>query len=77
MERLEVNCETGEIITIVMTDEEISLLLIPIAPSYTELRANEYPDFKLYLDGIIKGDATQVQDYIDACLVVKLKYPKA
>jgi hypothetical protein len=39
-------------------------------------RANEYPDFKEYLDGIVKGDNTQVQKYINDCLAVKAKYPK-
>ena len=44
--------------------------------TYQENRRNEYPPFTDYLDGIVKGDAQQVQDYIDACLVVKEKYPK-
>ncbi len=48
----------------------------PAPPSYASLRAAEYPDFKKYLDGIVKGDAAQVQAYIDACLAVKAKYPK-
>jgi hypothetical protein len=39
-------------------------------------RANEYPDFKEYLDGIVKGDDAQIQKYINDCLVVKAKYPK-
>ena len=39
-------------------------------------RANEYPDFKEYLDGIVKGDDTQIQKYINDCLAVKAKYPK-
>lgn len=43
---------------------------------YQRLRANEYPDFKEYLDGIVKGDTAQIQEYIDACLAVKAKYPK-
>ena len=43
---------------------------------YQRLRAAEYPDFKEYLDGIVKGDAEQIQAYIDACLAVKTKYPK-
>lgn len=48
----------------------------PPAPTYAELRAAEYPDFRDYLDGIVKGDQAQVQAYIDACLAVKAKYPK-
>lgn len=39
-------------------------------------RAAEYPPITDYLDGIVKGDAEQVQAYIDACLAVKAKYPK-
>ena len=39
-------------------------------------RAVEYPPMADYLDGIVKGDQAQVQAYIDACLAVKLKYPK-
>jgi hypothetical protein len=46
------------------------------ARPYTEKRAAEYPPMVDYLDGIVKGDAAQVQRYIDACLAVKLKYPK-
>jgi len=39
-------------------------------------RANEYPDFREYLDGIVKGDDAQIQKYINDCLAVKAKYPK-
>jgi hypothetical protein len=39
-------------------------------------RANEYPNFKEYLDGIVKGDNAQIQKYINDCLAVKAKYPK-
>lgn len=45
-------------------------------PTYRELRAAAYPPMADYLDGIVKGDAAQVQAYIDACLAVKAKYPK-
>jgi hypothetical protein len=43
---------------------------------YQRLRAKEYPDFKEYLDGVVKGDQAQMQKYIDDCLAVKAKYPK-
>jgi ribosome-interacting GTPase 1 len=46
------------------------------ANEYKEQRASEYPDFKDYLDGIVKGDQAQIQAYIDACNAVKNKYPK-
>jgi hypothetical protein len=43
---------------------------------YQRLRAKEYPDFKEYLDGVVKGNQEQIQAYIDACIAVKEKYPK-
>ena len=46
------------------------------ANEYKRQRANEYPDFKEYLDGIVKGDNAQIQKYINDCLAVKAKYPK-
>jgi hypothetical protein len=46
------------------------------ANEYKSKREEEYPDFREYLDGIVKGDQTQVQAYIDACNAVKAKYPK-
>jgi hypothetical protein len=46
------------------------------ANEYKSKRAAEYPDFREYLDGIVKGDVAQQQAYIDACLAVKAKYPK-
>jgi hypothetical protein len=39
-------------------------------------RSKEYPDFKDYLDGIVKGDQAQIDKYIADCLAVKAKYPK-
>ena len=46
------------------------------AKQYQRNRAKEYPDFKDYLDGIVKGDDAQIQKYINDCLAVKAKYPK-
>jgi hypothetical protein len=46
------------------------------ANEYKRQRAKEYPDFKEYLDGIVKGDDAQIQKYINNCLAVKAKYPK-
>lgn len=53
---------------------------------YEVLRAAEYPDFRVYLDGMAKKNSTdpviqaagdqQLSDYYNACLAVKLKYPK-
>lgn len=44
--------------------------------AYKEQRAREYPPMADYVDGIVKGNTAQVQAYIEACLAVKLKYPK-
>ena len=49
---------------------------VPPAPTYQELRAAKYPPMTDYLDGIVKGDAAQVQAYVDACLAVKAEFPK-
>lgn len=46
------------------------------ALEYQRLRAQEYPDFRDYLDGIVKQDREQVEKYIADCLAVKEKYPK-
>jgi hypothetical protein len=46
------------------------------ANQYQRDRAKEYPDFKDYLDGIVKGDQAQIDKYIADCLSVKAKYPK-
>lgn len=52
----------------------------PVEPedtrTYAEKRAAEYPPVADYMDSIVKGDDTQKQAYIDACLAVKAKYPK-
>lgn len=46
------------------------------ALKYQRLRAAEYPDFKDYLDGVVKGNQEQIDAYIAACQAVKEKYPK-
>jgi hypothetical protein len=56
--------------------EEAAWAAEQAANGYKAQRAAEYPNFKDYLDGIVKGDQAQVQAYIDACLAVKAKYPK-
>jgi hypothetical protein len=63
--------------SVAITDEEAEALrpVLP-EPTYAELRAAEYPPMADYIDGIVKGDAAQVQAYIDACLAIKAKYPK-
>ena len=44
--------------------------------AYKQQRELEYPDFKEYLDGIVKGDQAQIDKYIADCQAVKAKYPK-
>ena len=44
--------------------------------AYIARRQAEYPDFKEYLDGIVKGDQAQIDKYIADCQAVKAKYPK-
>jgi hypothetical protein len=43
---------------------------------YTELRKRDYPPITDYIDGVVKGDDAQVQNYIAQCRAVKAKYPK-
>lgn len=64
---------------LLVTDEEAEAIRqsMIIPPTYQELRLAEYPPISNYIDGVVKGNATQVQTYIDACLAVKAKFPKS
>jgi hypothetical protein len=44
--------------------------------SYVDKRKNEYPPIEDYIDGVVKGDQSQIDEYIQKCLEVKAKYPK-
>jgi hypothetical protein len=44
--------------------------------TYADKRQQEYPPMADYLDGIVKGDKKQINQYVDDCLAVKQKYPK-
>lgn len=46
------------------------------ANAYIAQRATEYPPITDYLDGVVKGDQSQIDAYIAACQAVKAKYPK-
>lgn len=46
------------------------------ALTYAQKRAAEYPPLTDYLDGVVKGNQTQIDKYIADCLAVKAKYPK-
>lgn len=43
---------------------------------YQRDRKQEYPLIEDYIDGVVKGDQTQIDEYIQKCIAVKLKYPK-
>lgn len=78
------NVVTGEVTEIELTQEEVNELEINTremekawaAESYKFSRAAEYPPMTEYIDAIVKNDQAQLQAYIDACLAVKIKYPK-
>jgi hypothetical protein len=44
--------------------------------AYKTKRIAEYPPITDYIDGVVKGDQTQIDKYIADCLAVKAKYPK-
>lgn len=46
------------------------------ANKYKELRRAEYPDWRTFADAYVKWDDIAMQEYKDACLAVKLKFPK-
>lgn len=53
----------------------------PTEPDFDSLpwdvkRALSYPSAGEYLDGLVKGDQAQIDQYIADCLAVKAKYPK-
>jgi hypothetical protein len=59
-----------------VTYDNNAVEVLVASEAYKAKRVAEYPPYTDYLDGIVKGDNTQVQAYIDACLAVKNKYPK-
>lgn len=46
------------------------------ATEYKRQRKNEYPPIEDYIDGVVKGDQNQINEYIQKCLEIKAKYPK-
>ena len=61
----------------VLVNQEVDRLMQEwTTKDYQRNRKREYPDIIDYIDGVVKGDQAQIQAYIDACLVVKAKYPK-
>jgi hypothetical protein len=59
-----------------ISDEIIRLQADYDSKQYQRSRVAEYPDFRDYLDGVVKGDQNQIDAYIAACQAVKAKYPK-
>jgi len=57
-------------------DNGMPILLDRKKASYDKLRAAEYPPIFDYIDGVVKGDQSQINAYIQACIAVKAKYPK-
>jgi len=71
----------GENLIAITQEEELSLNQARAEQvfselSYSEKRRIEYPDFRDYLDGVVKGNQAQIDAYISACQAVKAKYPK-
>lgn len=44
--------------------------------TYVDCRILDYPKMEDYIDGIVKNDEEQVNDYLVKCLAVKNKWPK-
>jgi hypothetical protein len=44
--------------------------------AYKSKRQAEYPSIIDYIDGVVKGNQTQIDKYIADCQAVKAKYPK-
>ena len=80
-ERPELN-EMGEPTGVILPAEyTIEIIDLEQDPEYLlqkcyENRRREYPPMEDYLDAVVKGDATQMQEYVDKCLAVKTKWPK-
>jgi len=68
----------GNLITLPSDIEEkrTELIYEYNALNYQRKRKLEYPPITEYLDGVVKGNQTQIDEYIAACLAVKAKYPK-
>jgi hypothetical protein len=62
--------------SVAITDAEAEALRPVYTPTYAEKRAVEYPPMTDYLDGVVKGNQAQIDQYIADCQAVKTKYPK-
>jgi hypothetical protein len=59
-----------------VTYDETAVQAYIDAKAYIAKRQAEYPPMTDYLDGIAKGDQSQINKYIADCQAVKAKYPK-
>lgn len=59
-----------------VTYDETAVQAYIDANAYIAKRQAEYPSITDYLDGVVKGDQTQIDKYIADCQAVKAKYPK-
>lgn len=85
MNRIEINCQTGEMQSVPLTDEEILNAVEKTAEEkkieYRHLRLMEYPSIGDQMDAIIKwldgqNVSGELAEIIGKCKAVKLKYPK-
>ena len=59
----------------IVTYNETTVQTYIDAHAYIAKRRDEYPPYTDYLDGVVKGNQTQIDAYIAACQAVKTKYP--
>ena len=52
------------------------IMKVAAATEYQRLRAVAYPDYREFLDGIVKDDRVQIDAYREKCLEVKARFPK-
>ena len=63
--------------TSIYTEEQIALFSAQAElNAYKGKRQQEYPPITDYIDGVVKGNQSQIDAYIAACRAVKAKYPK-
>ena len=74
-DKIEITEEEAKIYAI-EKQKKINELFLSSLDTYVKKRLVEYPSIYDYIDAIVKNDQTQLQEYIDKCNAVKLKYPK-
>ena len=63
--------------TSIYTEEQVALFSAQAElNAYKGKRQQEYPPITDYIDGVVKGDQSQIDAYIVACQAIKAKYPK-